>query len=526
MYRLFVFCCVFFILLEAQTVSEDEQKLIYLLTDYGLISADSNPHYDPLKKWFSFLLKKDPSQKKSSAVEVYQKLIELNTDHLSRAGREDWFFFLNGHILPKIEKADPPADRWNKPLRELFDKPLEATLEGKFYIFATLKNWNETQQLPTYFESKDLEILETLLKKLQQNTSEALQGVERWEEVLKPISKKTQQILKQAFFRANPAYQNYIEKLKYQQFVDQTPEEILAFGEKEFKETWREIQEFAKTLEPVLPVEKHFQRIREMAPPLEHLVEKCQELTDNALHFIQEKNLVTVPEKALNLPVRGVAPSGNMPYGFYQPFQAYCVPIPDQKALTPEELKDFMGDFNIYRLTVIALHEAYPGHHLQYCKEIKSTRSLFRDYFTSFYVEGWGLYCEDMMYRHGYYQNSYIRMAQLKMKLWRCARVILDIKMHLFGMKVNEAAEFLEKKVFLSSQGALQEATRYLYNPLQPMSYLVGCHDIQAIQEEVRQLLGEHYSEKEFHDEFLSYGPLPLRLIRLHLLHWAKNDQK
>lgn len=521
MWRWIFLGCLFFLCLEAQSSSEAEEQLQKLLVEYGLVSADSNPNYTRFKKWIDFFSQKKSSPEKSDPSAIHQKLLEIDPNQLSRGAREDWFFFLHAYILPELEKKKYDPLIWTKPLQDLLDKPRTETLEGKFYVFATLKTWNETQEIPVYFESKDAKFFEILLKNLKTLSEQALQGIERWDPVLRPIVQQTQQTLKQAILRTESAYQNYRAKLKYEKFVDQTPEELLAFGEKAFADTWKEMQHFASTIDASISLEEHLKKIDEVAPSVDQLVETCQDLTLKALKFIQEKDLVSIPEKALNLQVKGVPPSGNMPYGFYQPFHAYCVPIPNQEKLSPVALKEFLRDFNVYRLTVIALHEAYPGHHLQYCKEVKSTRALFQDYFTSFYVEGWGLYCEEMMYRHGYYQHPYTRLAQLKMKLWRCARVILDIKMHVFGMSVQDASTFLKEKALLSSEGALQEATRYFYNPLQPMSYLVGSHDIHAIRNEVRQLLGAQYSEKEFHDEFLIYGPIPLKLARLHLLHWA-----
>lgn len=523
MWRKLWILCFFGVLCWADSLSEDE-KLARCLAEYqktytlGLMDS-------PEGDWWKRILSSGSEQRKNQELQLLQmrkEMLDLNTRQLSPASLEDWFFFLYGNIEPRLVLLNPPSQAWLDTLQSILVRQSFSTYEEKFSYFADLKAWVEAQDVPDYFVVQtDAPRLKKLLQQLAQTSKKAIEGIETWAVVLNSIQTEAQKHLELAIRRAQNGYQKHAWLLKYYYFMDENADELLKLGEQSFQETWTEIQKLAHQIDPLSSPEVIFQKMRKLYPPQDQVIETCRILMEEALRFVQEKDLMTVPKKALYLPVIPVTPRSNMPYAFYQPLQAYCVPIQGLN-LSPERLEDFLGDFNFYRISVIALHEAYPGHHLQYSKAVPSQRKTHLKYFNPFYVEGWGFYCEELMDRHGYYRNPLLKMAQLKMKLWRSARVILDLKIHIEGWKVKEAAKFLEEKVFLSAEGALQEATRYSYSPIQPLSYVIGSQKIEALYAEFREKKGLHFSEKKFYDQFLTYGSLPLKLVRLHLLQWAE----
>jgi uncharacterized protein (DUF885 family) len=172
-------------------------------------------------------------------------------------------------------------------------------------------------------------------------------------------------------------------------------------------------------------------------------------------------------------------------------------------------------------LRAVCPHEAIPGHHLQFAVAATVRRPLRRLGSNSSYVEGWGLYTEDLMDRLGFFNVPADRLAFLRMRLWRAARVAIDVGLHTGEMRPSEAVRILTDEVLLSRSAAEDEVARYLRMPTQALSYLLGMRRILAIR---RAFLVKHggESERAFHDRFLGLAPIPLDLAAAVLLEKRK----
>ncbi|UCD19086.1 MAG: DUF885 domain-containing protein [candidate division WOR-3 bacterium] len=162
-----------------------------------------------------------------------------------------------------------------------------------------------------------------------------------------------------------------------------------------------------------------------------------------------------------------------------------------------------------------AVHEAYPGHHLQ--KSIannhpSAVRKSFGDYFL---VEGWALYCEELMVLIGYYEDTVAAMINaLEGVRYRAARVVVDVKLQTRSFTYEDALRFMVDN-FGGSEGYYsREVKRYISNPIQPSSYLIGKLQLQSLLEEYRSMKGSEFRLRDFHDELLSHGSIPIKLIR------------
>ena len=239
----------------------------------------------------------------------------------------------------------------------------------------------------------------------------------------------------------------------------------------------------------------------------------------DALRFVEEHDLVTLPEGAFELEARRVRPDAQHAYGYYlQPPPgsrrgAYGVPA-DHRQLTDEESEALLRDNHRHWTRVVALHEGVPGHHLQFTRAREQQSRVRKVFYTPVFSEGWALYCEEMMWRHGYFDDPRTRLAQLQMRLWRAVRVILDVSLNCHGMGEREAVDFLSDEVGLAREGASREVRRYVQSPTQPFSYLIGFLQIEALRDELMRREGARFDEKAFHDRLLSFGSIPLALIR------------
>ena len=111
---------------------------------------------------------------------------------------------------------------------------------------------------------------------------------------------------------------------------------------------------------------------------------------------------------------------------------------------------------------VVAAHETWPGHHLQFWVADHETSRLRRAAGSDCFVEGWGLYCEWLLDRHGYFDRPAERLALLAMRAWRASRVVLDVRLHCAGLPPEEGIAFLVENAASTRDGATAEVTRYI----------------------------------------------------------------
>ena len=167
---------------------------------------------------------------------------------------------------------------------------------------------------------------------------------------------------------------------------------------------------------------------------------------------------------------------------------------------------------------MVAVHEGYPGHHLQHVRAARQPDVLRKVYGSDVFGEGWGLYSEELMYRNGFFPSPLARLTQLRMRLWRAARVVIDPSLHTGRMSVDDAVQFFVDTVGLERADALAEVTRYTTWPTQAISYIVGNRAIDALRDEVMARQGERFDLARFHAVLLDEGSLPPPLMRRAVL--------
>jgi uncharacterized protein (DUF885 family) len=141
-----------------------------------------------------------------------------------------------------------------------------------------------------------------------------------------------------------------------------------------------------------------------------------------------------------------------------------------------------------------------------------------RQIMTTVFIEGWALYCEEMMEQEGFLADPRNALLRLKDQLWRACRVVADVGLHCFGMSFEEAVELMVGTAKLERANAEVEVRRYTMTPTQPMSYLIGKREIMRLREELRAAEGSSFDLKRFHDSLLGYGAIPVSIIREEML--------
>jgi uncharacterized protein (DUF885 family) len=237
------------------------------------------------------------------------------------------------------------------------------------------------------------------------------------------------------------------------------------------------------------------------------------------IRMLRERDLVTVPELAAELwRTRMITERGQrvLPFAAYSN-NSVMVAYPTAGMDTDEKFMAMRGN-NAHFTRIVVPHELIPGHHLQgfMASRVRTYRSLFR---TPFFSEGWALYWEMVLWDMGYALSPEDRIGMLFWRSHRAARIIVSLKFHLGEMSPEEMIDFLVDEVGHERSNATSEVRRYIngnYSPLYQVAYMIGGLQIRALRREVVD--GGLMSEKDFHDELLQHGSIPVEMIRAQML--------
>ena len=310
-------------------------------------------------------------------------------------------------------------------------------------------------------------------------------------------------------------------KLRNEHLLPYDSESLLAFGEKALRETIERLERTAALIDPSKSWTQLVESLRADHPDEKHLLEAYRAGVDEARSFVVDRGLATMPPSdVLDVVETPVFMRPTVPYAAYMPpgpFDArqsglYYV-TPANERLSPEERAEQMLGHNRHAMLLTNVHEAYPGHHLQLVRA-NDARSLVRKLLeNTVLIEGWALYCEQLVLDEGMTDDPRTRLFQLKDQLWRACRVVIDVKLHTGRMTFDEAVEMLVGVARLERPNAIGEVRRYTQSPTQPMSYLTGKQQILELREGERRRLGSRFDLRAFHDRLLSYGSVPVSLI-------------
>lgn len=207
------------------------------------------------------------------------------------------------------------------------------------------------------------------------------------------------------------------------------------------------------------------------------------------------------------------------------PFAAIFPPArfdPIQKGVyivtPPAAPADLAKHLNYASLYNTAVHEAYPGHHLQL-----TTANLRTTFLRSTplaggkateLVEGWAHYCEEMMKNHGFHDTLEGRFMMVSDLVWRATRIIIDIKLSQGEMTYDQGVQMLVQQARLPEAGARAEVNRYTHSPSYQLSYLLGKYLILELKKAVKAKEKDQFSERAFHNRLLAAGSIPISVIR------------
>ena len=263
---------------------------------------------------------------------------------------------------------------------------------------------------------------------------------------------------------------------------------------------------------------------RDQPKSFEEALDAYRDVMVRARQHLIDRDIVTVPadERIEVLPtpeyLRNVLP-----------FAAYFSPPkfdPNPKGIyivTPAVGNDpnAMREHNFSAISNTSIHEAYPGHHLQLAVANNHPSLTRIQVDAPEFVEGWGMYSEQMMREQGFDDAPNFRLSMHTDAIWRACRIILDVRMHRGEIGVEDAIAFMVAQTSFEEANARAEVRRYTHTPTYQLSYLLGKVLLLALRSDEQARLGDAFSLRDFHDTLLHNGSIPVsfhrRLLRERL---------
>ncbi len=241
------------------------------------------------------------------------------------------------------------------------------------------------------------------------------------------------------------------------------------------------------------------------------------DLAREAIAYLKDNDLVTVPELCeATWEMKMMTPERQKVNPYFTGGQTISVSFPTQGMSHEEKLMSLRGN-NRHFARATVQHELIPGHHLQMfmSDRYRPYRKIFR---TPFFLEGWALYWEIILYEKGFHHTPEGRTGALFWRMHRAARVIFSLRFHLGQMTADEAVAFLEREVGHEHRNAVAEVRRSVsddYPPLYQAAYLIGGLQMRALRAELVD--SGKMEEKAFHDAILQQSYLPIELLQAAL---------
>lgn len=313
---------------------------------------------------------------------------------------------------------------------------------------------------------------------------------------------------------------NFLAKMKYDDRVEMSLGELLDKGEKQLAKDYAAFVETAKRIDPSKTPAQVMKSLSDDHPTAENLIPTVDRSVEDARRFLVQKDLVTIPsevrprvQETPPFARSGSFASMDTPGAFEtKATEAFYYVTPVETEWDAKHKEEHLRLYNPYVVSIIDVHEVWPGHYLQFLNAPKFPTKTRKLIFSGTNAEGWAHYSEQMMVDEGFGGGDpKYRLAQLQEALLRDCRYVVGIKLHTQGMTVEDGAKVFVEKGFQEPANGYEEARRGAYNPTY-LYYTLGKLQIQELSDEYRAKKGA--TLKQFHDAFVAQGGLPIELVR------------
>ncbi len=331
-------------------------------------------------------------------------------------------------------------------------------------------------------------------------------------------------------------------KLRYDEMVDMPLPQLLEIGRADLERNQHEFQRVAHELEPDRSTAEVREQLELSHPPPDELLQQFRATFDALIAFIETHHIISLPSDIR--PILKETPPFLRATTFASmdtpgPFESvakeayFFVTLPD-RSWDAEHTADFMRQYSYPQISNVAVHEAYPGHYVQFLWMHRIEDRVRKLLGANTNAEGWAHYCEQMMLDEGFGQSDsaaagandgaqqrrlrLMRLAQLQDALLRDARFIVGIQMHTGQMTLEQAQQFFMQEGYQPRSVAETETKRGTSDPTY-LYYTLGKLQILKLRADLSARQGTAFNLQQFHDAFMQQGYPPIRLVRRALLH-------
>jgi len=310
-----------------------------------------------------------------------------------------------------------------------------------------------------------------------------------------------------------------------------SPEQLLALASQKLADLRRERAELARRLAQDGTVEGARRAIETKCPGSDtEVLERTNEAVARAKEFVISHDLATVPEGCevvvMSTPgfLRDATPSAAtyLPAVFEESQRSiYLVTCTGD----PQQLR---ATWNYASIDHTAVHEAYPGHHLQ---GVLSNRKPWMHQLPHIVYspdtpsppyesqEGWATYCEDMMREKGFLGSDEHAFSILDYSIWTACRVFSEVMLSCGMARIDEVVDIFVRETGCPRALAEADVKGFSRMPGYGICYLLGRHQVTTLKMEIASAMGGEFSEKRFHDLVAAYGNLPFHILEREVRH-------
>jgi len=331
----------------------------------------------------------------------------------------------------------------------------------------------------------------------------------------------------------------FSKALAYNEMVEIPLDRLLQIGYDDLHKNQAEFARVAKEIDPTKTPQQELAELATMHPAPDKLLQAFRDRFDSEIGFIRAHNIITIPSDVQptleETPpfMRATTQASMDPPG---PFETnsnkayFNVTLPEP-SWSAQRTSEYMAAFNMGTIVSTSVHEAYPGHYVQFLWTPQFPSTIRKVLGSNTNIEGWAHYCEQMMLDEGYGQPGagattereakLIRLGQLQDALLRDARFVVGIRMHTGvggALTIPEAEDFFVKEGYQARPIAEVETKRGTADALY-LYYTLGKLEILKLRADVQKKEGAAFNLQHFHDDFMRQGFAPVKVIRKAMLH-------
>jgi len=303
------------------------------------------------------------------------------------------------------------------------------------------------------------------------------------------------------------------------EMIPYTPEELIKLANKEFAFCDAEMLKASNEMGFGNDWHKALEKVKNSYVPAGRQPEAILKLYNDALTFIKARDLITIPALAEETwGMTMMTPKQQLVNPFFLGGSEIIISYPTNTMDEADKLMSMRGN-NPYFSRGTVQHELLPGHNMQYFmnSRYKNYRGMFN---TPFWIEGWSLYWELLLYDQGFAKTPEERIGMLFWRMHRCARIIFSLNYHLGNWTPQQCIDFLVDRVGherANAEGEVRRSFQGGYSPLYQVAYLTGGLQLMSLKRELVD--GGKMTYKQFHDAIMKENAMPIEMVRATLIN-------